>query len=103
MYKRQTSGTYRHYFDDKGHRYSHILDARTGRPVSHELVSVTVIHENPTIADAWSTALLCLGPKDGMKAANLEKISALFIVQQNQELIESRSEMLNTLDILTIH
>lgn len=98
-----TSGTYRHYFDDKGHRYSHILDARTGRPVSHELVSVTVIHENPTIADAWSTALLCLGPKDGMKAANLEKISALFIVQQNQELIESRSEMLNTLDILTIH
>jgi thiamine biosynthesis lipoprotein len=98
-----TSGTYRHYFDDKGHRYSHILDARTGRPVSHELVSVTVIHENPTIADAWSTALLCLGPKDGMKAANLEKISALFIVQQDQELIESRSEMLNTLDILTIH
>ena len=98
-----TSGTYRHYFDDKGHRYSHILDARTGRPVSHELVSVTVIHENPTIADAWSTALLCLGPKDGMKTANLEKISALFIVQQDQELIESRSEMLNTLDILTIH
>ena len=98
-----TSGTYRHYFDDKGHRYSHILDARTGRPVSHELVSVTVIHENPTIADAWSTALLCLGPTDGMNTANLEKISALFIVQQDKELIESRSEPLNTLDILTIH
>ena len=98
-----TSGTYRHYFDDKGQRYSHILDARTGRPVSHGLVSVTVIHENPTIADAWSTALLCLGPKDGMAVANSEKISALFIVQQDKELVESRSDSLNTLDILTIH
>ena len=98
-----TSGTYRHYFDNEGKRYSHILDARTGRPVSHDLVSVTVIHENPTIADAWSTALLCMGPKDGMAAANLEKIPALFIVQQDKELVESRSEPLTTLDILTIH
>ena len=98
-----TSGTYRHYFDGQGQRYSHILDARTGRPVSHDLVSVTVIHEDPVIADAWSTALLCLGQKDGMKAANAEKIPALFIQQQDNELIESRSDSLNTLDSLTIH
>ena len=98
-----TSGTYRHYFDHEGQRYSHILDARTGRPVSHDLVSITVIHEDPTIADAWDTALLCLGQKDGMKAANAEKIPALFIQQQDNELIESRSDALNTLDSLTIH
>ena len=98
-----TSGTYRHYFDDQGKRYSHILDARTGRPVAHDLVSVTVIHEDPVIADAWSTALLCLGQKAGMKAANAEKIPALFIQQQDNELIESRSDALNTLDNLTIH
>ena len=98
-----TSGTYRHYFDHEGKRYSHILDARTGRPVAHDLVSVTVILEDPVIADAWSTALLCLGQKDGMKAANAEKIPALFIQQQDNELIESRSDALNTLDSLTIH
>jgi thiamine biosynthesis lipoprotein len=98
-----TSGTYRHYFDDHGLRYSHILDARTGRPVIHDLVSVTVIHEDPVVADAWSTALLCLGQKEGMKAANAEKITALFIQQQGKELIESRSDLLNTLDSLTIH
>ncbi len=98
-----TSGTYRHYFDDRGQRYSHILDARTGRPVSHDLASVTVILEDPVIADAWSTALLCLGQKDGMKAANAEKIPALFIEQQGKELIESRSDALNALDSLTIH
>ena len=98
-----TSGTYRHYFDHEGRRYSHILDARTGRPVAHDLVSITVIHEDPTIADAWDTALLCLGQKDGMKVANAEKIPALFIQQQDNELIESRSDALNTLDSLTIH
>ena len=98
-----TSGTYRHYFDAQGQRYSHILDARTGRPVSHDLVSVTVFLEDPVIADAWSTALLCLGQQDGMKAANAEKIPALFIQQQENELIESRSDALNALDSLTIH
>ena len=98
-----TSGTYRHYFDDQGQRYSHILDARTGRPVTHDLVSITVIHEDPTIADAWDTALLCLGQEDGMKVANAEIIPALFIQQLNNELIETRSDALNTLDNLTIH
>ena len=98
-----TSGTYRHYFDDHGQRYSHILDARMGKPVTHNLVSVTVLHSDPAIADAWSTALLCLGQKDGMKAANAEKIAALFIELQDKELIETRSESLNTLSNLTIH
>ena len=68
-----TSGTYRHYFDHEGKRYSHILDARTGRPVTHDLVSITVIHDDPTIADAWDTALLCLGQQDGMKVANAKR------------------------------
>ncbi len=98
-----TSGTYRHYFDDHGQRYSHILDARNGRPVTHNLVSVTVLIADPAVADAWSTALLCLGPKDGMAAASTAKIPALFIELQGSELIESRSEALNTLTTLTIH
>ncbi|MGZ5011471.1 MAG: FAD:protein FMN transferase [Methylobacter sp.] len=98
-----TSGTYRHYFDDHGQRYSHILDARNGRPVSHNLVSVTVLIADPAVADAWSTALLCLGQKDGMAAANAAKIPALFIELQGAELTESRSDALNTLTSLTIH
>jgi thiamine biosynthesis lipoprotein len=98
-----TSGTYRHYFDAQGVRYSHILDARAGRPVTHDLVSVTVIYQDPVLADAWSTALLCLGQKDGMAMANAEKIPALFIQQQDKELLESRSDALNVLDSLTLH
>jgi FAD:protein FMN transferase len=97
-----TSGTYNHYFDYQGQRYSHILDARNGRPITHDLVSVTVIHEDPTIADAWDTALLCLGQKEGMQAANDAHVPALFIQQQGAELIESKSDALITLDKITI-
>lgn len=89
-----TSGTYRHYFDVNGQRYSHILDARTGKPVTHDLVAVTVLHENPTIADAWSTALLCLGQQQGMQIADAAQIKALFIQQQGKELLETQSQAL---------
>ena len=97
-----TSGTYNHYFDYQGQRYSHILDARTGRPITHDLVSVTVIHEDPTVADAWDTALLCLGQQEGLDVANSANIPALFIQQQSNQLIESRSVSLNTLSSVII-
>lgn len=89
-----TSGTYRHYFDVNGQRYSHILDARTGKPVTHDLVAVTVLHEDPTVADAWSTALLCVGQPQGMQLADAEQLMALFIQQQGQALVETKSRAL---------
>lgn len=91
-----TSGTYRHYFDVDGRRYSHILDARDGHPVSHDLVAVTVLHDNPTVADAWSTALLCVGQQQGLQLANAEKLQVLFIQQQGEALLESQSDALQT-------
>lgn len=86
-----TSGTYRHYFDQAGKRYSHVLDARTGRPIVHDTVSVTVLDDNPTTADAWSTALLCLGTDDGLRAADRAGIAALFITDNNGQLHERTS------------
>ena len=97
-----TSGTYRHYFEFNGQRYSHIIDARNGKPVTHDLVSVTVLHEDPTLADAWSTALLCLGPNEGMKLANTEKLNAIFIRLHGSELLETRSENLKTNTLVSI-
>lgn len=84
-----TSGTYRHYFDEHGKRYSHVLDARTGQPVAHDTVSVTVIHDNPTQADAWSTALLCLGSHAGAAVAQRHGIAALFITDEGTQLRET--------------
>lgn len=85
------SGTYRHYFDEDGKRYSHILDARSGKPIEHDTVSVAVLHPDPTLADAWSTALLCLGAEEGLRAADSADLAALFIEQKGDELIERPS------------
>ncbi len=61
-----TSGSYENYFESGGTRYSHIIDPRTGRPV-REVPSTTVIAPNCTLADALSTSIFVLGPKEGVR------------------------------------
>lgn len=86
-----TSGTYRHYFDENGIRYSHVIDARNGRPVTHNTLSVTVVDSNPVYADAWSTALLCLGAQEGNKVADRAGVAAMFITDKGNQLVEITS------------
>ncbi|GAA6182636.1 FAD:protein FMN transferase [Shimia sp. NS0008-38b] len=74
-----TSGDYRNYFEHDGVRYSHILDANTGRPVTHSTASVTVLAKNAMLADAWATALLALGTERAIQIAEARGIAAFFI------------------------
>lgn len=89
-----TSGTYRHFYDQDGMRYSHVLDARTGTPVTHDTVSTTILIADPTWGDAWSTAFLCMGSEQGLKLANELKLPVLFIDQQGADFIEKPSQAL---------
>jgi len=89
-----TSGTYRHFYDQDGVRYSHVLDARTGSPVTHHTVSTTVMIPDATKADAWSTTMLCLGSAEGKKLADELKLPVLFIDQQGQNFVEIQSQAL---------
>ena len=86
-----TSGTYRNYFEAEGQTYSHIIDPRTGLPVTHRLLSTTLLHPDPTLADAWSTALLCLGETEGLRVAEAEGLRALFIYREGDQLKEAMS------------
>jgi thiamine biosynthesis lipoprotein len=74
-----TSGDYRDYRELDGRRLSHTIDPRTGAPVVHDLASVTVVHGSVAEADAWATALMVLGPTEGMALARREGLAALFI------------------------
>lgn len=76
-----TSGDYRNYFEENGVRYSHIIDAATGQPITHHTASVTVIADSAMLADAWATALLAVGETRGLQIADEAGIAALFIVR----------------------
>lgn len=56
-----TSGGYERYFEENGKTYIHIIDPRTGFPVEGDLLSVTIVSEDGTLADGMSTALYIMG------------------------------------------
>lgn len=78
-----TSGTYARYRRSKDKQYSHIIDPRNGWPVEH-VVSVTVIHDNGTSADAAATALAIAGPEHWRDIARKMGIRHVLLVDSNQ-------------------
>ncbi|MCL1074115.1 FAD:protein FMN transferase [Shewanella dokdonensis] len=91
-----TSGTYRHHFDENGKEYSHILDPRTGAPVTHNLVSASVFGKDPRVSDAWATAMLCLGPDAGQSIAKEQQLEVFFIEQRQDTFHNAQSAALAT-------
>ena len=57
-----TSGSYRKYYERDGVRYSHTIDPATGRPVTHSLLSASVVDTLCWRADAMATAYMVMGP-----------------------------------------
>lgn len=79
-----TSGDYRNYFEKDGSRYSHMIDPRSGYPIKHNLVSATVIAKSATEADAFSTAMMVLGPQQAIKVAKENNISVYLIIKNGE-------------------
>ncbi|MGI9329595.1 MAG: FAD:protein FMN transferase [Gammaproteobacteria bacterium] len=83
-----TSGNYRNFFEADGKRYAHIVDPRTGSPVTSALASVSVIADDCTTADAWATALTVMGSEEGYELATRQGLSALFISRNGETFTE---------------
>jgi thiamine biosynthesis lipoprotein len=81
-----TSGDYRNFFMLGGQRYSHLIDPRTGWPIRHDVVSVTVVHPSTMLADAWATALIILGSDAGMALAEARQLAVYMISRDGDEL-----------------
>ena len=83
-----TSGDYRNFFEREGRRYSHEIDPRTGRPVDHALISVSVLADDCLTADAWATALLVLGPDAALPTARQHGLEVLCMVRSGDGWVE---------------
>lgn len=97
-----TSGDYRNYVERDGTRWSHTIDPRTGRPITHGLASVTVLAADCMTADAWATALNVLGPEVGLAVADAEGLKAYFLVRTGDGFEPRRSAALAASDRLPV-
>jgi thiamine biosynthesis lipoprotein len=99
-----TSGDYRLFREIEGRWISHIIDPRSGRPVEHRLASVSVVDDLCVRADAYATALLVLGPDEGMRLAEEEDLAVLFLTQgDGGQIVESSSPKFDQLGARTVN
>lgn len=85
-----TSGNYRDFRTVNGVRYVHTIDPTSGRPVSHRLLSVSVLHERCAMADGWATALLVAGPERAWSLAAEHKLNVLLLIATSNGQVEER-------------
>ncbi len=95
-----TSGTYHHNFKDGKKDYSHILDPRTGAPITHDLVSASVFGTNPVEGDAWATTILCLGPDEAGKAVAIEE--SVYLVYYIQDVNDAFKNLRKVMHLFMI-
>ncbi|MDP2319067.1 MAG: FAD:protein FMN transferase [Acidobacteriota bacterium] len=86
-----TSGDYRNFREVNGVRLSHLIDPRTAYPVRHQLASVTVVEASCLRADALATAIMVLGPDEGMALARRLDLAVLLLVRNDHAGFDERT------------
>ena len=81
-----TSGDYRNFFESEGQRFSHTIDPNTGRPVTHQLASASVVADNCTLADAIATCMMVLGPEQGLQLAETKNWAVILMQRKNGQI-----------------
>lgn len=79
-----TSGNYRRVFYENGRRYAHTLNPLTGWPVSHNLLSATVISKSAMEADAYATLCMVLGLEKAIEKFENKKEIALYLIYEDE-------------------
>ena len=83
-----TSGDYRRFWDVGETRLAHTMDPRRAAPLHNAVASVTVLARDCMDADAWATALLVAGHRDGLALAARLGLEALYLSRRDERLVE---------------
>ena len=85
-----TSGSSRKYVERDGKRYSHCIDPKTGYPVEHQVLSVTVMAENSVCADALASIGMVMGLEKSLQLfQSMENVEAYYIFVNEQGELET--------------
>lgn len=87
-----TSGNYERYFDKGGVRFSHIIDPRTGRPMTG-VVSVSVLGGNGVPSDGAATALCVAGPDEWPRIAAQMGVKAVLMITDDGSMFATPAMM----------
>ncbi|MCS6928498.1 MAG: FAD:protein FMN transferase [Saprospiraceae bacterium] len=88
-----TSGSYRKFIERDGKKFSHAIDPRTGYPVSHRLLSVSVVADDCTTADAYATAFLVMGLEEALSIAQRTGLGLYAIYADESGKLQTRSTL----------
>ena len=85
-----TSGSTRKYVERNGKRYSYCIDPKTGYPVEHNVLSVTVLAENSVWADALASICMVMGMEKSLPLIdNMDGVEAYYIYVNEQNALET--------------
>ena len=85
-----TSGSYRKFFEEDGIKYSHTINPKTGYPTHHNLLSVTIIADNGTLADGFDTPIMVMGFEKGKEFVENHKfLEAYFIYSDDKGVLKT--------------
>ncbi len=85
-----TSGSSRKYVERNGKRYSHCINPKTGYPVDHQVLSVTVMAENSVWADALASIGMIMGMEQSLQLfESMEDVEAYYIFVNEQNELET--------------
>jgi thiamine biosynthesis lipoprotein len=80
-----TSGNYRKFYEKNGVKYSHTINPFTGFPAQNRLLSVTVIHDNCMLADAYATAFMVMGVRKSKQFAKSHPELEIYLVYTGKD------------------
>ncbi len=64
-----TAGNYHNFYEANGQQYSHEINPKTGQSEKNGIMSATVLADNATLSDAYSTLFMLLQPEKAITLA----------------------------------
>ena len=94
-----TSGGYERYKTVNGKKYSHFFDTKTGKSITNDLLSATVVTPDGSLADGLATAFMASGYEKSLEMLKNKKIPSstgviLIRLKENNKLEISATENL---------